>query len=122
METSEDLKELGIHSKRIPSFVLPDSHVPIDSHNSEDGRAALPHRSSVRDKMRPDMMMVEMTDEETTRYLPHDANTGQALPSLSAKMPNGTARKIHILEVGYCNDVSYLKKLKEKEMQHSRQP
>ena len=47
----EELKELGIHSKRVPSSVLPDSHVPAYSHNGEDGRAALPCRGSVRDKM-----------------------------------------------------------------------
>ena len=65
------------------------------------------------------MMMVEMTDEERTRYSPHDANTGQALPCPPAKLPNGKARKIHIVEVGYCSDVSYLDKLEEKKRQHS---
>ena len=64
-------------------------------------------------------MLVEMTDDERTLYLPHDANSEQALPSLPAKMPHGRARKIHIVEVGYCSDLSYLKKLEEKKIQHA---
>ena len=63
-------------------------------------------------------MLIEMTDEERTKYLPHNSDTGQALASLTSHMPSGRARKIHIVEVGYCNDTRYLEKLQQKEEQH----
>ena len=70
--------------------------------------------------MRPDMMVVEMTESEQRRYLPHDANTGQTLPHLPANMPNGRQRRITIVEGGYCRDTSYLEKLEEKGQQHAK--
>ena len=115
----EKLKEVGVHSKKIPSFILPDPHVQTGNQDHVDCRDGLTCRDPVRNKMRPDIMMVEMTDAERTKYLPHDADTGQALPSLPAEMPSGKTRKIHIVEVGYCSDTRYLRKLEEKEKQHS---
>ena len=35
-------------------------------------------------------------------------------------MPSGKARKVTIVEGGYCIDVSYLEKVKEKGQQHSK--
>ena len=35
-------------------------------------------------------------------------------------MPSGKARKIMIVEGGYCSDVSYLEKAKEKGQQHNK--
>ena len=116
---AEVLTEIGVHSKRIPSFVLPDSHVQANAQDSQGCRPALTCRDQVRDKMRPDLMLIEMTDEERTKYLPHSSDTGQALPNLTSQMPGGRARKIHIVEIGYCNDTKYLEKLQQKEEQHS---
>ena len=67
--------------------------------------------------MRPDMMIVEMTDTEQHMYLPNDIDTGSRLPNLQRTMPNGKTRKITIVEGGYCSDVSYLEKVKEKGQQ-----
>ena len=70
--------------------------------------------------MRPDMMIVEMTDTEQHTYLPHNIDTGYRLPNLQRTMPNGKARKVTIVEGGYCNNVSYMEKVKEKGQQHAR--
>ena len=35
-------------------------------------------------------------------------------------MPNGKARKVNIVDGGYCSDVSHLEKVKEKGQQHAR--
>ena len=64
-------------------------------------------------------MMIEMTEDEQRLYLPHDASTEAALPNLPPTMPNGTARKISIVELGFCSNTRNLEKLQEKEMQHS---
>ena len=64
-------------------------------------------------------MMVEMTEAEQQMYLPHNADSGHALPSLSPIMPNGKARTVSIVEGGYCSDTRYLEKLAEKEAQHT---
>ena len=68
--------------------------------------------------MRPDIMVVEMTDSEQHMYLPHDTDTGSRLPNLQPNMPSGKPRKIMI--GGYCSDVSYLEKVKEKGQQHAK--
>ena len=66
------------------------------------------------------MMIVEMTDTEQHTYLPHGIDTGSRLPNLQCTMPNGKARKVTIVEGGYCSNVSYLEKVKEKGQQHAR--
>ena len=66
------------------------------------------------------MMIVEMTDTEQRTYLPLDTDTGSRLPNLQRTMPNNKARKVMIVEGGYCSDVSYLEKVKEKEQQHAK--
>ena len=71
------------------------------------------------DSVRPNAMMIEMTEDEQRLYLHHDASTEAALPNLPPTMPDGTTRKISIAEMGYCSDTRYLEKLQEKEMQHS---
>ena len=55
-------------------------------------------------------MIVEMTDTEQHTYLPHDIDTGSRLPNLQRTMHNGKARKVIIVEGGYCSDVSYMGK------------
>ena len=70
--------------------------------------------------MRPDMMIVEMADTEQHTYVPHDTDTGSTLPNLPATMPNARARRVTIVEGGYCSDVSYLEKVREKGQQHAK--
>ena len=50
--------------------------------------------------MRPDMMIVKLTDTEQHNFLPHDAEIGSRLPNLPPTMPSGKTRKIMILEEG----------------------
>ena len=119
--TVETLKKIGVHSKRVPKFVLPDVHT---QHTTRDIASCRNHSTrrmdQARNKMRQDMMIVEMTDTEQRTYLPHDTDTGSRLPNLQRTMPNGKARKVMIVEGGYCSDVSYLEKVKEKGQQHAR--
>ena len=65
----EMMKEVRVHSKKIPSFVLANSRVQADAQGYQDRRTAVSCRDPVRDKMRPDLMLVEMTDEQRTTYL-----------------------------------------------------
>ena len=69
-----------------------------------------------RKTVRPDMMIVEMMIQSNT----HTLDTGSRLPNLQRTMPNGKARKVTIVEGGYCSDVSYLEKVKEKGQQHAK--
>ena len=69
-----------------------------------------------RDKMRPDATMVEMTKAEQKVHLPHNADSGHALPSLSPIMPNGKVCKVRIVENP---DTRYLEKLAGKGAQHT---
>ncbi len=74
--------------------------------------------ADTRSKMKPDMMIVEMTAAEQQQYLRHDDNSGSRLTPLTPAMPNGNPRSIKIVEGGYCPDTRYEEKLQEKEAQH----
>ncbi|DBA84323.1 hypothetical protein WJX79_000434 [Trebouxia sp. C0005] len=98
----EGLKGIGVHSKRVPAFVLPDRCLqargpdPVVERGFLQGGAA-----DTQSEMTPDMMIVEMTAGEQQRYLHHDDNSG---PRLTPVMPNGNPRSIKIVEGGYCPD------------------
>ena len=115
-----------MHSKQVPKFVLPDCHIQHTTQLYKTFNLAEPFQSltcrvgNAQNKMRPDMMIVEMADTEQHTYLPRDTNTGSTLPNLPATMPNGRARRVAFVEGGYCSDVSYLEKVKEKGQQHAK--
>ena len=69
--------------------------------------------------MRHDITIVEMTEAKQQVYSHHDASSAHTLSALPAAMPGGRARKITIVEVGYCSDTRYLEKLRQKQEQHS---
>ena len=116
---AEGLKEIGIHSKRVPAFVLPDACLQANGLDPAEGRDLLQRKESdTRSKMRPDMMIVEMTAREQNQYVPHGATAAAGMPKISAHTPNGKERRIWIVEAGYCSDTRYEEKLQEKEDQH----
>ena len=94
----EGLKDIGVHSKRVPAFVLPDRCLqargldPMVERGFLQGGAA-----DTRSKTRLDMMIVEMTAAEQQRYLHHDDNSG-SICRLTPVMPNGNPRSIKIVE------------------------
>lgn len=62
-----------------------------------------------RAKLRPDIMHVELTDIEREAH-----RAGEEKPLLNATMQNNRARKVWIVEGGYCTD-TYSDKYKRKE-------
>ena len=101
-------------TKRIPAWLLPDSCL---------ARANIDpaHRSRVR----PDILLVEMTQSECANYKRVDHRH----PELSAIMNNRTTsmagssagpqrRKVWLIEGGYTSDTRHLEKLAEKKNQH----
>ena len=76
----EGLRELGVLSKRIPEFVLPDGNLPqsyIAAYNTESDNDA----QQIRSKLRPDMMIVEMFTAEYEEYTQQDT-TAHLCPTL----------------------------------------
>ncbi len=115
----EGLKDMGVHSKRVPAFVLPDRFIQARGLDPTVGRGFLQRGAAdTRSKMRPDMMIVEMTTAEQQQYLRHDDNSGSRLTPLTPVMPNGNPRSIQIVEGGYCPDTRYEEKLQENKAQH----
>ena len=109
-----ELPDIGVHSKRVPAFVLPDRCLQARGLDPTVERGA----ADTRSKMRPDMMLLEMTTAEQQQYLRHDDNSGSRLTPLTPLMPNGNPRSIKIVEGGYCSDTRYEEKLQEKGAQH----
>ncbi len=61
----EGLKDVGVHSKRVPTFVLPDRCLQARGLDPTVERGFLQGGAAdTRSKMRPDMMIVEMTTAE----------------------------------------------------------
>ena len=111
----EGLKDIGVHSKRVPAFVLPDRCLQARGLDPAVERGFLQGgAAATRSKMRPDMMIVEMTTTEQQQYLRHDDNSGSRLPPLIPVMPNGNPRCVKNVEGGYCSDTRYEEKLQEK--------
>ena len=107
-----ELHRLAVHSKRSPAFVLPDEFVDTSGFEQQIGCNALDAQSS-RDKMRPDIMTVEMTPTEYQQHKLHPS-----MHQLSPNMPAGCARRVWIVEGGYCSDTRYVDKLHENQQQH----
>ena len=66
-----------------------------------------------RDRLRPDIMLVQVTDLERQHYTREEYVT-----PLNPTMPNNACRKVWIVEGGYCSDTRYTDKYKRKETQH----
>ena len=115
-------KDIGVHSKRVPAFVPPDRCLQARGLDPMVERGVLQGGAAdTRSKMRPDMMIMEMTTAEQQQYLRHDDNSGSRLTPLTPMMPNGNPRSIQIVEgapQGYCSDTRYEEKLQEKGAQH----
>ena len=81
---------------------------PIRSHAAHNTRPStlqkpfgkhLTYRvGNARNKIRPDVMIIEMANTEQHTYLPCDTDRGSRLPNLPATMPNGRARRVTIVE------------------------
>ena len=110
--TLEGLKQLGVHHKRIPSFVLQDDTLPAqDTCDCTEEQQTGTHE---RDKLRPDIMLVELTDIEREAH-----GAGEEMPLLNATVQNNRPRKVWIVEGGYCTDIRYGDKYERKETQHA---
>ena len=73
--------------------------------------------SLIRDKTRPDVMIVELTLEEQRTYC--NAKCNAVLPNLSTNIKHSCKRRrVWILEVGYNSDTKYEEKFQEKTQQH----
>ena len=95
----EGLKDIGVHSKRVPAFVLPDRCLQARGLDPTVERGFLQRGAAdTRSKMRPDMMTVKMTTAEQQQYLRHDDNSGCRRTPLTPLMPNGNPRSIKSLK------------------------
>ena len=66
----EGLNDIGVYSKRVPAFVLPDRCLQARILDPTVERGFLQRGvADTRSKMRPDMMIGEMTTAETTTIL-----------------------------------------------------
>ena len=115
----DGLKDIGVHSNRVPAFVLSDRCLQARGLDPTVERGFLQGGAAdTRSKMRPDMILVKMTAAEQQQYLRHDDNFASRLTPLTPKMPTENPRSIKIVEGGYCSDTSYEAKLQEKGAQH----
>ena len=99
--TMETLGPLGVHDKRIPSWLLSNQYL-----------AAQGIDPSMRGKMRPDIMLIQVTPDEVAALL------GRGPSSQLDSMQGNRKRNVWIMEGGYTADTRYKDKLEEKLHQH----
>ena len=115
----EGLKDMGMHSKREPAFLISDRCSQTRGLDRTVERGFVQKGAADSwSKMRSDMMIVERTTADQQQSLRHDDNSGSRFTSLATVMPNGIPRSIRIVEGGYCSDKRYEDKLQEKGAQH----
>ena len=111
--TAASLGNLGVHHKRIPEWVLPNSMLALHSQDPD----------TLRDKLRPDIMMIELEQHERAEYQGNSRNAAARTLTSSVTDPrtgNGRQRRIWLMEGGYCSDTKFEEKLAEKTVQHER--
>ena len=110
-----DLTEhMGVSAKRIPAWLLPDSCLARANIDPAD-----------RSRVRPDILLVEMTQSECANYKRGDHRHPELSTIMShqtTSRTNGSAgpqrRKVWLIEGGYTSDTRHLEKLAEKKDQH----
>ena len=110
---AEVIRDMGVSSKRIPAWLLPNSCLSVAGIDPTD-----------RNRIRPDIMLTEMTHTELMSY----STGGMEHPELSTTIiglrPSGSTgprrRKIWVLEGGYTADTRHLDKVEEKQSQHAQ--
>ncbi|KAL3144207.1 hypothetical protein ABBQ32_003988 [Trebouxia sp. C0010 RCD-2024] len=75
--TLEGLQQLGVHNKRILAFIFKDDDLPTQ--DTYDCTHEEQTRTHERDKLRPDIMLVEFTDIEREACM-----AGEEMPLLNA--------------------------------------
>ena len=73
--------------------------------------------TTARQKLRPDIMVVEMTSTEQRKYA---NNTRGRTHKRLAPLVGNKARKVWLIEGGYCSDTRYEGKMAEKTQQHQQ--
>jgi hypothetical protein len=95
-----------VMGKRVPQWILP----PIDPNLSKAEREAEALR---RKRMRPDILVMEGLEEKDIR--------GKSEAGIRTHIKNlcdTKQLKIHVVEVGYCNDLNHASKDADKRVQH----
>ena len=103
--SQEKMAGMHQHDTRIPDFMLADIDVP--------------EGPSQRRKLRLDIMITIITPGETLSCQPsrkRGRHGGQHNHHITTTA-SGRARRVWIVEVGYCSDTRYLDKLQEKTLQ-----
>lgn len=80
-------EDTGVHSKRVPSFILPEVHLVEKSPTYDACRSVL-SRSTAEERRRvpPEMMVVQMTEQR--KYLAQGANCRQTRSNVLATAPS----------------------------------
>ena len=112
---AELMEDMGVSAKRIPTWLLPDSCLQRANINPAD-----------RSRLRPDTMLVEMTQPESMSYRRHSQKHWELSTTMTSQSrADGSSepqrRKVWLIEGGYTSDTRHLEKLAEKQNQHSKQ-
>ena len=106
---AELIEDMGVSAKRIPPWLLPDGCLERANIYPAD-----------RSRLRPDIMLVEMTQSESMSYRRHsqrhlELSTTMNSQSRAEGSSGPQRRKVWLIEGGYTSDTRHLEKLAEKQ-------
>ena len=109
---AELIEDMGVSAKRIPPWLLPDSCLERADIDSAD-----------RNRLRPDIMLVEMSQSECMSYRRHSQRHLELSTTMNSQSrADGSSgpqrRKVWLIEGGYTSDTRHLEKLAEKQNQN----
>ncbi len=109
---------MGVHSKRVPAFLLLDRCSQARDLDPTVERGLLQRGAAdTRSKMRPDVMIVEMTTAEQQQYLRPDDNPGSRLTPI----PNTNPRSMKIVKGCLTQDTRENLKKRKHSIKHWRE-
>jgi hypothetical protein len=103
--TAVAMEALGAQSKRLPEWLITPNTMQKCDFSPEN-----------KQKLRPDCMIVEITNDEIDRALKKRTRNGDT--NIPVQI-NGRPRKIWLIELGYSSDTRYMDKVTEKQEQHA---
>ena len=113
---AELIEDMGVNAKRTPTWLLPNSCLLVAGMEPTD-----------RHRIRPDIMLTEMTHLELMRYNAEGMEHPELSTTISSRRPLGSRdgtetrrRKVWVFEGSYTADVRHRGKKSEKELQHAQ--
>ena len=118
--TEDAMQEQGAQSLRLPPFLARAETIEEINEMQNDGEQWEYMDPADRLKLRPDIMMVDISNSQADALLNSTNSVKRSRSGKETVMLRQQKFNVKIIEIGYCSDTRYHDKIKEKQAQHAR--